>query len=318
MPKTKKQDSYNDQTVMFGSKVSNIFSSLHSSLHKATQVNISSLPIIQDDENGSCENKIYSKVSKVYMLYLDMAQLYAENELFIVDKTLGRRKRERIVNEFLVLEECSRMGAPLPDETKEKNGKEVTKKKVQNEIGSHGGVLTFVSNDGIDAEMRYKIPTSYHDIPSLDQMKTVDHKILSLRKEMREVYEKKYSLEQQLHCLGRKESSATKGNESLSKLGTRKEGTSILESVRNIEHEKGQLKKMKLQATELKKKMNSLEEEHSKGNETQEFGDTIRAASIEASNKTTRPTKKKTLEEDYQNRKKESNVTGGVVTFFQT
>lgn len=41
---------------------------------------------------------------------MDVAQLYAENELFCLDKSLTKRKREQIVNTFLSLEQQGALG----------------------------------------------------------------------------------------------------------------------------------------------------------------------------------------------------------------
>jgi len=317
MSKTKKQNTPNDQTIMFGSIVPNIFTSLHSSLHNTTQANVSTLPIIQHDDEESCETKLYSKISKVYMLHMDMAQLYAENELFVIDKGYSRKKRERIVNKFLALEQGS--AETVSDKDTEKDGEEMKDIQDANENGTDTVMFTdtISNNDENETKLRYTIPTSSQEIPSADQMAAVDDEMISLRKQLCEINEQKYALQQQFQSLGRNETSANQANDALSRLLGKQGDVAIVESVQNIKEDKGEMKNLISQAQGLKHKMKEMEDDKPKSNETEEFGDAMKAAAIEASSELTRPKKKKTLEEDYQDRLNDRKVSGGVMKLFQ-
>ena len=325
---------------MFGSVAPSIFTSLRSSLHTSAQEKVSTLPIIQHDDQESCETKLHSEICKVYALHLDVAQLYAESELFVIDKGYSRKKREKIVNKFLALETEQQGGSNSnvlarvgEDGHGGGRGDEHKDRKNQSETNNRDNACA--NNDENDNEMqlRYTMPTSPEQIPSADQTSSLDDEITSLRKQLRQINENKYTLHQQFQSLGRDEVAANQANDSLSNANVDLEestsasvsvsvgGTAILEAVQNIDGNKGELKKLTSQAQGLVTRMKDMHAEKTKSGETAEFGDAMKAAAIQASqdNYLARPQKKQTLEEDYQERLKDTKGSGaaGAMKFFQ-
>ena len=331
---------------MFGSVAPSIFTSLRSSLHTSAQEKVSTLPIIQHDDQESCETKLHSEICKVYALHLDVAQLYAESELFVIDKGYSRKKREKIVNKFLALETeqqggsnsnvLVRVGEDVDgDVDGDGDGDEHKDRKNQSETNNRDNACA--NNDENDNEMqlRYTMPTSPEQIPSADQTSSLDDEITSLRKQLRQINENKYTLHQQFQSLGRDEVAANQANDSLSNANVDLEesmsasasasvsvgGTAILEAVQNIDGNKGELKKLTSQAQGLVTRMKDMHAEKTKSGETAEFGDAMKAAAIQASQDDylARPQKKQTLEEDYQERLKDTKGSGaaGAMKFFQ-
>ena len=288
---------------MFGSIVSDAFSAIHSSLHDISRDRIfSTLPDIENNQQESCKTKLYSKICKAYMLHMDAAQLYAENEIFVMDKSFSRKKRERILNKFIELEKGRGKGrSPAEESCADGDPQKNDAEGVQ----------------GTGVTLKYKMPASSQEIPSANQMKAIDEEILSLRKQLRDTKEQTYALRQELSSLNRHENSAKRANETLTKLTGEKRTAGILESVSNIKENKEDLKVLNSQAKELMAGMKEMERAKDNSNETQEFGDVMKAAAIKASHDLARPKKKKTMEEDYADRLKENKVSANVMSLFQ-
>lgn len=301
MDKRSSPPSTNDQTIMFGSIVSDVFSSIHSSLHDISRDRIfSTLPDIENNQQESCKTKLYSKICKAYVLHMDAAQLYAESEIFVMDKSFSRKKRERVLNKFIELEQGQ---GQSPAEESSADGR--PQKNDAEDV--HGTGVT----------LKYKMPASSQEIPSANQMKAIDEDILSLRKQLRDTKEQTYALRQELSSLNRDENSAKQANETLTKLTGEKRAAGILESVSNVKEDKEDLKVLNSQAKELMEGMKEMERAKDNSNETQEFGDVMKAAAMKASHDLARPKKKKTLEEDYADRLKENKVSANVLNLFQ-
>jgi len=306
---------------MFGSTLPKIFDGIHSALHQTIQDKVSTLPIIQHDDQESCETMLYSKISKVYARHMDMAQLYAENELFRMDKNYSRKKREKIVNAFLALEQgavpVSHGGADgtTPMDNEKDNDKDNDKDK---DIPAELARSHDTNINANEAKFRYTMPSSAEDIPTTDQVASLDDEIASLRKQLREIQVLKQSLNHQLQSIGNAEKSTELLEKSMTEIiGDEDADAKLLESVANAKDGKEALSYLSNRAEGLIKEVDEINDQKPKSNETEEFGEAMKAAALEASRAASRPKKKMTLEEDYQARKGSTNISGDVMKMFK-
>ena len=291
---------------MFGSTLPDIFDKIHSSLHEVVQDKVSTLPIIQHDDQESCETKLYSKITTVYTNYMDVAQLYAENELFTLDKSYSRRKRERIVNAFLALKQDQGSDDPPND------AETGVEKETETSIAQADNPSTAAKNE--EEKFRYTMPSSSKEIPSVEEMNAIDEEIAYLRKQLREYKVNTHSLHQQTHSLEHAFKLASKTNDSLLKVvGQKSQDSNIIQDVQNATEGKRTLTELNSQAEKLVVQMDEIKAQKGESNETQEFGDAMKAAVLGAS----RPRKKMTLEEDYQERIKSTAVSGDAMKLFE-
>jgi len=330
------KDPSTQNTIMFASTVPSIFDSVHNSLHQTIRSQVSTLPIIQssssckqgqgqEQEESSCEEKIYKELSRVYANHMDVAQLYAENELFCLDKSLTKRKREQIVNAFLALEQ---EGADDDGASGSVSGNG-TGTGIGTGTGSQPDDRSNNANhckkqeeEEKEVKFRYNIPSNKEEIPSLEEMAAIKEEISALRQQLRQSTIEKQMLRQQIHVLDETKRSSTAIDDSISQIiGEReREGDEkILKSVEAANDGKKQLQDLTSTGQELIGQMDALSREKEGKNETEEFGEAMKARALEvgrALENKSRP-KKRTLEEDYKERKEKFMVNGEVLKLFK-
>ena len=244
---------------------------------------------------------------------MDVAQLYAENELFCLDKSLTKRKREQIVNAFLSLEQQGALGQEgldAPDDGASGSGRKSDDRKQEEE-------------EEQEVKFRYSIPSTKEEIPSLEEMTAIKEEISALRQQLRQTTIEKQMLRQQIQVLDETQRSSTAIDDSISKIiGERVEGDGeelLLKSVEAANDGKKQLQDLTSTGQELIEQMDALSREKEGKNETEEFGEAMKARALEvgrALENKSRP-KKRTLEEDYKERKEKFMVNGDVMKLFK-
>jgi hypothetical protein len=304
---------------MFASTVPSIFDSVHNSLHQTIRSQVSTLPIIQSSscKESSCDEKIYKELSRVYANHVDVAQLYAENELFCLDKSLTKRKREQIVNTFLSLEQQGALGLGQEGLDEYDDGASGS--------GSKSDDRKKEEEEEQEVKFRYSIPSTKEEIPSLEEMTAIKEEISALRQQLRQTTIEKQMLHQQIQVLDETKRSSTAIDDSISKIiGERVEGAGqgeelLLKSVEAANDGKKQLQDLTSIGEELIGQMDTLSKEKEGKNETEEFGEAMKARALEvgrALENKSRP-KKRTLEEDYKERKEKFIVNGDVMKLFK-
>lgn len=256
---------------------------------------------------------------------MDVAQLYAENELFCLDKSLTKRKREQIVNAFLALEQ---EGADDDGASGSVSGNG-TGTGIGTGTGSQPDDRSNNANhckkqeeEEKEVKFRYNIPSNKEEIPSLEEMAAIKEEISALRQQLRQSTIEKQMLRQQIHVLDETKRSSTAIDDSISQIiGEReREGDEkILKSVEAANDGKKQLQDLTSTGQELIGQMDALSREKEGKNETEEFGEAMKARALEvgrALENKSRP-KKRTLEEDYKERKEKFMVNGEVLKLFK-
>lgn len=315
------KDPSTQNTIMFASTVPSIFDSVHNSLHQTIRSQVSTLPIIQSSscKESSCDEKIYKELSRVYANHVDVAQLYAENELFCLDKSLTKRKREQIVNTFLSLEQQGALGLGQEGLDEYDDGASGS--------GSKSDDRKKEEEEEQEVKFRYSIPSTKEEIPSLEEMTAIKEEISALRQQLRQTTIEKQMLRQQIQVLDETKRSSTAIDDSISKIiGEGVEGAGagqgegkMLKSVEAANDGKKQMQDLTSIGEELIGQMDTLSKEKEGKNETEEFGEAMKARALEvgrALENKTRP-KKRTLEEDYKERKEKFMFNGDVMKLFK-
>ena len=255
---------------------------------------------------------------------MDVAQLYAQNELFCLDKHLTRKKREHIVNAFLTLEQ---RGASSPADVNEVDGD--GDNDDDNDDGGEDNRQAQAQAQEEEIKFRYKIPESKQHIPNAEEMAEVKEEIIQLRQQLRHAIIEKQKLRQKIQFIEEAKVSSADIDGSISKIigavggggGGGRLGQSdgdgrIVQSVKAANEGKKQLKELTSTGQQLIEQMDYLAEKKAKeGNhETEEFSEAMKAKALEVGRSLERESRpmKRTLEEEYKERKEKVVVQGNV------
>lgn len=292
-------------TVMFGTTVSTIFNSIHDNLDQSIRSHVSSLPIIcssqEDDDATSGENEvpreeqIYNKITKVYVNHLDVAKLYAEKELFCMNKKWTKKRRGRILHKYLELLE-----APSSTNSEKTDGTES-----KDDMG----------NDETAAKTRYAIPASKEDIPTESHVKDIHTELNELRLKLREKSSEKMKLLYQLQALDAAQQSSEKVDASLSSK-IKQGGSEIEKAVKELNETKKQVKQLSSDGNHLLDQMDILSSQKQPSTETEEFSEAMKAKALHIKDNMEQ-SKKRSLEEDYRERKEKIVVQKGVLNLLK-
>jgi hypothetical protein len=312
------KDPTTQNTIMFASTVPAIFDSIHSSIHQTIRSQVATLPIIQSSSSSeelSCEEQIYKAISNVYSKHMDVAQLYAEHELFCIDNNLTRGKREQIVNAFLTLEQRSSL-APDNSNSDEMDGGQDDNQDNQNQAQEQ-----VQKQDQEEIKFRYSIPDSKEDIPTAEEMAKVKQEINHLRQQLRQVTIEKQKYQQQILFLDQAKVSSADVDSSISKIiGAGGQGDEmIIQSIKAANEDKKHLKELTSTGQDLIQQMDILAEEKEDNNDTEEFSEAMKAKAFEvgkALENKSRP-KKRSIEEDYKERNEKDVINGNVMKLFK-
>lgn len=313
---------------MFAATLHSVFDSIHSRLHEIIRTQVSTLPIIQSSLSSdttaedSCDEKIYKRISRVYSKHLDMAQLYAEKEIFCLDKGWNKSKREKIVHLFLELDE-NQQGLKLTTHDSGGGGEQDGEKDDHESCDQ-----TSQQQEKENIVLRYKIPLSKNEIPTAEEFASLREEIKCLRQELRNYIVEKHRYHRQLQALEHVKESSAQVDESLSnKIGV--QGQDGEEHTLNLVKEamdgEKDLKNYIHHGKELIKEMDRMTQEKDASNETLEFSEVMKAKAMEVAqeiktkgdNAKAGAQHKRTLEEDYKERKERIKIKGDVLKFFQ-
>ncbi|GFH56036.1 hypothetical protein CTEN210_12512 [Chaetoceros tenuissimus] len=293
-------------TVMFGTTVSTIFNSIHDNLDQSIRSHISSLPIIcssqEDDDTTNGENdvpreeQIYNKITQVYVNHMDVAKLYTEKELFCMNKKWTKKRRGRILDKYLEL-----METPLPSTDSE---------KIDGTESKEG-----MSNDEAATKTRYTIPVSKEDIPTETQVKDIHTELNELRLKLREKSSEKMKLLYQLQALDAAQQSSEKVDASLSSK-IKQGGSEIEKAVKELNETKKQVKQLSSDGNHLLDQMDILSSQKQPSTETEEFSEAMKAKALHIKDNMEQ-SKKRSLEEDYRERKEKIVVQKGVLNLLK-
>jgi hypothetical protein len=339
-----------EQTIMFADALPSLFDSIHAGLHEIIRSQVSTLPIIQSSSlfpssdgqtEESCDEKIYKNISKVYAKHIDMAQLYAEQELFCLDKNWKKKKREKAVHLFLELEENHDDGNLF--EKKHPEDSHETHKQVCN-------TEMHPLEKELDKEvvLKYKIPSCKDEVPSAEEFSFLREDIARLRQELRDCIVEKQRYHRQYLELEHAHASSIKVEESISSnligaKGQDGDEKETLQKVKQVVDGQKELKRLIGHGQELMEEMDRLTHEKKQRaavgvavedgnstahdpNETLEFSQAMKAKAMQvarqvmmeeggAASGETR--KKRTLEDDYKERKESTKIRSDVLTLFQ-
>jgi len=351
--KSSKKTQEDEGIIMFQSTVNSIFDSIHSSLHQTIRTHVSSLPFLNsttynnDDEgvrasskenedinnNLTGEAKLYKLISNVYEKHMDMAQLYAEVELFNIDEQeFSRKKRHQIVQAYLKHWDDDgniiKSSTGVTDATNNDNDNDNCDISNKEEEEGRGGndnqeddKESMSSAKGNKSQSmvdnpKYSIPKAKEDIPSPEQLTTIEDEIKSLRNKLRESKIQSQQLDSQLTMI-QKSKITCQDIESVSKssLGKYGLGENVLQDSVTVAmmgkdgldglcndglEMIGQLDEIKQKREDdAKRKKNNQDE-----SETVQFSEEMKKAAMKATLQEDRPKKRITLEEDYNERTK--------------
>ena len=244
---------------------------------------------------------------------MDVAQLYAEHELFCIDNNLTRGKREQIVNAFLTLEQRSSL-APDNSNSDEMDGGQDDSQDNQNQAQER-------EQEQEEIKFRYSIPDSKEDIPTAEEMAKVKQEIIHLRQQLRQVTIEKQKSQQQILFLDQAKVSSADVDSSISKIiGAGGQGDEmIIQSIKAANEDKKHLKDLTSTGQDLIQQMDILAEEKEDNNDTEEFSEAMKAKAFEvgkALENKSRP-KKRSIEEDYKERNEKDVINGNVMKLFK-
>lgn len=321
-----------EQTILFGGTLHSAFDSIHSKLHETVRSQVSTLPIIQSSLSSdpaaeeSCDEKIYKKISRVYAKHLDVAQLYAEKEIFCLDKEFKKTKREKIVHLFLEMYQNykDKGSFKLTENHSAKDHEEENGRESQDDTSTPPQQ----QDDGQNVILRYKIPLSKEEIPSAEEFSSLREEIKCLRQDLRNFIVEKHGYYQQLQALEHAKDSSAQVNESISNsIGMVKgqddgdnHDEQTLNLVKRAMDGQKDLKEYIHHGKDLIKEMDRLTQEKDSSNETLEFSEVMKAKALEVAQGAVatgddtsggQKQHKRTLEEDYKERKERIKIVKG-------
>ena len=104
---TKEIDEEGQIAIMFGSKVQAFFDEIHEKMDSILREEISSLPFLPDDEDETIKDSIMGEkrllkiVSSVYIKQMKIAEAYTKRNIFSLPRNCSRTQKNNLIKEFL-------------------------------------------------------------------------------------------------------------------------------------------------------------------------------------------------------------------------
>eukprot|EP00551_Chaetoceros_affinis_P010848 CAMPEP_0203681606 /NCGR_PEP_ID=MMETSP0090-20130426/43235_1 /ASSEMBLY_ACC=CAM_ASM_001088 /TAXON_ID=426623 /ORGANISM="Chaetoceros affinis, Strain CCMP159" /LENGTH=436 /DNA_ID=CAMNT_0050550155 /DNA_START=157 /DNA_END=1467 /DNA_ORIENTATION=+ len=298
----------------------------------------------QAQHHLSGEEKLFNLISSVYEKHVDMAHVYAENELFTIDeRQFSKKKRERMFHDYR--KQYMEKGNNDQKEQNEKqesttdndNSNDIDGKNndkgsstLESEIITKTTAVLAVKRTGKDGNF-YSMPKSKADIPSPEQIKTLDEEITSLQRRINQMKRYNQNLQSQLQSIHKTKSISQEMKQittsSLGSYSNQQDGNSgssssgknnrnkLQDSINAAMIGKDGLEELCKDGENIMTKLDEIKnargDDNNTTNETKKWSEEIKRKTKEARERldaaNNRPPKKMTLEEDYKERTRNGN-----------
>jgi hypothetical protein len=303
----KDETSDNDsQRMIFDMTVPELFESIQESLHEIISSKLSTMPLFDKKEE---HHTLVEDITKRYSQDMDAVELYSRRYVFGIRKKLFTTKqRQDILQDYgrrMLLDSNSFLDT-------------VTHSNDVDNVDMNA-VDTDVNNVDVNVDTDVnELPKSPQDIPTEEQIKTLDEEITSLRNKLRHVKATSILYNSQLQSIQNVREHATTVTHNITSTTTSSKQTTnpekVIDSVTAAMIGKEGLNDMTTKGKQLVQEMVFIQSQKEDTNETAEFSQWMKEKAkhfVDANNSSsTRPKKKLTLEEDFEQRKDQLQLLG--------
>lgn len=335
------KDETNDndsQRMIFDMTVPALFESIQESLHEIISSKLSTMPLFDKKEE---HHTLVEDITKRYSQDMDAVELYSKRYLFGIRKKLFTTKqRLDILQDYgrrMLLD--SNVVDVVDDDDVNMNAVDKDVNHVDMNAVDMNAVDNIHAVDVHDASTNLRIPESMQlpkspqDIPTEEQIKTLDEEITSLRNKLRTVKATSILYNSQLQSIQNVREHATTVTHNITVTASTTTTTSlssssskqttnpekVIDSVTAAMIGKEGLNDMTTKGKQLIQEMVFIQSQKEDTNETAEFSQWMKekakqfvdtTTTSSSSSSSTRPKKKLTLEEDFEQRKDQLQLLG--------
>lgn len=317
------KDETNDndsQRMIFDMTVPALFESIQESLHEIISSKLSTMPLFDKKEE---HHTLVEDITKRYSQDMDAVELYSKRYLFGIRKKLFTTKQR-----LDILQDYGRR--MLLDS----NVVDVVNDDVNmNAVDNIHAVDVHDASTNLRIPESMQLPKSPQDIPTEEQIKTLDEEITSLRNKLRTVKATSILYNSQLQSIQNVREHATTVTHNITVTASTTTTTSlssssskqttnpekVIDSVTAAMIGKEGLNDMTTKGKQLIQEMVFIQSQKEDTNETAEFSQWMKekakqfvdtTTTSSSSSSSTRPKKKLTLEEDFEQRKDQLQLLG--------